>query len=232
MHETKSEAHGKKEAGEKKKKFRRNPREYSQVIRESSPTLNPVASFMVMPRNVSVEVQDENEQILLVTRRHVITNVKWMFVALIMIIVPLFFSDYPFFSILPGTFKFMTLVLWYLMVTAVILEGFFNWYFDVFIVTDERIIDVDFKNLIYKNITTTKIERIEDVTYNVSGALPSFMNFGNVLIQTAGAGIEMTPQGTSPYIEIFNTPQPAKVAKLINELILEEEQEKIEGRVR
>ena len=149
-----------------------------------------------------------------------------------MIVAPLMFASFPFFEVLPVSFARMTVVLWYLVTTAVVLEGFFNWYFDVFIVTDERIIDVDFKNLIYKNITTTKIDKIEDVTYNVSGAVPSFLNFGNVLIQTAGAGVEMTPQGTVPYIEIFNTPHPAKVAKLINELILEEEQEKIEGRVR
>ena len=87
-------------------------------------------------------------------------------------------------------------------------------------------------DLIYKNITATKIDRIEDVTYSVSGVLASFLNYGNVLIQTAGAGIEMKPQQTAPFMEIFNTPHPAKVTKLINELIMEEEQEKIEGRVR
>jgi hypothetical protein len=52
------------------------------------------------------------------------------------------------------------------------------------------------------------------------------------LIQTASAGISLDPQDTAPFMEIINTPRPAKVAKLINELMLEEEQEKIEGRVR
>jgi hypothetical protein len=85
----------------------------------------------------------------------------------------------------------MTYMLWYLLVTAVVLGGFLRWYFDVFVVTDERIIDIDFNNLIYKNITSTKIDNIEDVTYNVSGAIQSLFNFGQVLIQTAGTGVSM-----------------------------------------
>jgi hypothetical protein len=219
-------------SGNKRHHKKKNPQEYSQVLRENRPNHNPLSSFMVMPKGITVEVQDQNEEILLVTRRHVITNLKWIFIALFMIFAPYLYFTLPFINYLPGNFQFMTLVLWYLLVTAVVLEGFFNWYFDVFIVTDERIIDVDFKNLIYKNITITKIDKIEDVTYSVSGAIPSILNFGNVLIQTAGAGVEMAPQETKPFMEIFNTPHPAKVSKLINELILEEEQEKIEGRVR
>ena len=70
----------------------------------------------------------------------------------------------------------MGTILWYLLTAAIAFEGFFNWYFDVFIVTDERIIDVDFKNLIYRNITMTKIDKIEDVTYTVSGAIPSMLD--------------------------------------------------------
>jgi hypothetical protein len=123
-------------------------------------------------------------------------------------------------------------MLWYLLVTAVVLGGFLRWYFDVFVVTDERIIDIDFNNLIYKNITSTKIDNIEDVTYNVSGAIQSLFNFGQVLIQTAGTGVSMAPENATPTMEIWDTPQPALVAKLINELIVEEEQEKLDGRAR
>ena len=140
-----------------------------------------------------------------------------------MVMAPIFFGKLPLYEYLLTRFQVMTVVLWYLLTTAVLLEGFFDWYFDVFIVTDERIIDIDFYNLIYKNISSTKIENIEDVTYNISGPLPSLLNFGMVLIQTAGE---------KPLFEIYDTPQPAKVTKLINEMILEEEREKLEGRVR
>ena len=185
-----------------------------------------------MPKNLAVEVQDPNEEILLLTRRHILTNLGWVAVVIAMLLAPLLFGYFPMVELLPDRFQIMTVVLWYLVTLAITLEGFFNWYFDVFIVTDERIIDVDFKNLIYKNITTAKIDRIEDVTHSVSGAIPSFFNFGNVMIQTAGAVVKMSPQETTPFLEIWNTPNPGKISKLINELILEEEREKIEGRVR
>jgi hypothetical protein len=216
----------------KAKRKKRSPSDYSQVVNESKRTNNPLTAFSMMPRGLSVEIQDKNEKILLLVRRHVITNLKWVMIAVLLIVSPLVFPIMPFFDKIPGNFQFMGIILWYLLTLALSLEGFLNWYFDMFIVTDERIIDIDFKNLIYRNVTSTKIDRIEDVTYTVSGAISSFLDFGNVMIQTAGAGMGMDPQETSPHMEIYDTPHPAKVAKLINELILEEEQEKIEGRVR
>lgn len=222
----------KKSGNTKAKRKRREPADYSQVVKEFKQTNNPFTAFSIMPKGLSVEIQDKNEKILLLVRRHIVTNLKWVTVTVLLVFSPLLFSIAPFYSQIPVNFQFMGIVLWYLLTLALSLEGFLNWYFDMFIVTDERIIDIDFKNLIYRNVTSTKIDRIEDVTYTVSGAIPSFMDFGNVMIQTAGAGMGMDPQETSPHMEIYDTPHPAKVAKLINELILEEEQEKIEGRVR
>jgi hypothetical protein len=160
----------------------------------------------------------------------VITNLKWVVIVVAMVVASMFLSILPFFPLMRPEFQLMTLILWYLLTTAIALEGFFSWYFDLFVITDERIIDIDFKNLIYKNITATKIENIEDVTYSVSGAIPSMLNYGNVVIQTAGAVVTVHPQETQASIEMVNTPKPAMVARLINELILEEEQERIEGR--
>jgi len=52
--------------------------------------------------------------------------------------------------------------------------------------------------------------------------LATVVDYGTVYIQTAGEKTE---------IEFENVPQPAKVAAILNELLLEEEREKIEGRV-
>lgn len=208
-----------------------NPKHYSEVLKNERVSRNPFSAYMPFPR-VVVEIQDPEEQLLLLVRRHIITNWKWVLIALLMLMVPAGFEYFPGISALPPNFQLMTRVLWYLLVIAVILEGFLNWYFDVFIVTDERIIDIDFKNLIYKNVTSTKLENIEDVTYSVSGAVPSLLDYGNVLIQTAGAGMVIAAGDTRPTIEISSTPHPSRVTKLINELLIQEEQEKLEGRVR
>ena len=182
-----------------------------------------VGTFSVLPKRVKFETQAAEEKVVLLLRQHWFTQVGWVLTALVMVLMPLSLEWIPLIDFMPARFQFMSIVIWYLLVIALVYEKFISWFYHVFIVTDERIIDIDFSNLIYKNISSTKIENIEDVTYSVSGVLPSLLNFGMVFIQTAG---EVT------LFEIFNTPHPSLVTKLINEMILEEEQEKLEGRVR
>jgi len=135
---------------------------------------------------------------------------------------PLLFSLIPVGELILPIYSFAALVLWYLIVLGYMAESFLTWFFNVFIITDERVIDVDFISLIYKNVSAAKIENIEDITAATGGALRSVFDFGTVTIQTAGAQQEL---------EFEDIPHPAKVTKLLNELILEEEREKNEGRV-
>jgi hypothetical protein len=140
-----------------------------------------------------------------------------------MIVAPIFLSNFPALAVLPPNFQVMTMVAWYLLTLGFMIEQFLNWYFNVFIVTDERVIDVDFLNLIYKNVSAAKIDNIEDVTVEMGGAVRALLNFGTVFLQTAAEKTEF---------EFEDVPQPQRVAKFLNEMILEEQQEEIEGRVR
>ena len=206
------------------------PSEYSQVMRSTTPTKNRWASLMIRPAHAALDILESDEKILMIIRSHPVTQIGWILIALLLMLVPLLV---PFLSItrfLPVRFEVATIVLWYLLSVSVVIDGFLGWYYNVFVITDERIIDVDFIHLVYKNITCTKTDRIEDVTFSVSGFLPSLLNYGNVLIETAGEAIALQPDDTSAAIEMIGAPEPARVSKLINELMLQEEQEKIEGR--
>lgn len=219
-------------SGEAAKEDKPKVKDYSRVMQNFRSSMSPLGALLTEPKNYRVEVQQRDEKILLLARRHPITNAGWILTVGLMLVSSLGFQFLPFWSLLPERFQLMTYILWYLLTTAMVMGGFLRWYFDAFVITDERIIDIDFNNLVHKNITTTKIDNIEDVTYNVTGAIQSLFNFGQVLIQTAGPGLRMEPDDTIPAMEIWDTPQPAEVAKLIDEMILEEEQEKLEGRVR
>ena len=98
-----------------------------------------------------------------------------------------------------------------------------SWFFHVNIITDERIVEVDFANLVYREITDANIDQIQDVTVEVGGSLRTFLHFGNVVIQTAAE---------IPKIEFEAVPKPDTVARILRELRIEEEKEKLEGRVR
>ncbi len=112
---------------------------------------------------------------------------------------------------------------WYTATISFAFEKFLIWFFTVSIVTDERIVDVDYPSLLYRRISDTKLDKIQDKTVSMGGLFQSLFNFGNVIIQTAGEQPEFE------FIEISN---PERVVKILNMLLLEEEQEVLEGRVR
>jgi hypothetical protein len=204
------------------RKRKRKSTEYSEVMQQQSPTRNVLATFAVRPPGVRFETQDKEEEVLLLLRRHIITNVGWFLTFILMLLAPLALSFFPLFTFMPERFTFISIVVWYLLAIGYGLERFLSWYFNVYIITDERIIDIDFPNLIYKEEATTKIENIEDVTVKMGGALRSALNFGSIFIQTAGESREF---------DFEDVPKPHVVTKFLNEMILEEEKEHMEGRV-
>ncbi|MBU0619291.1 hypothetical protein KKD62_03595 [Patescibacteria group bacterium] len=180
-------------------------------------------AYLVRPHRVRFETQDKKEKVVLLLRRHWLTNVGWLLTSILMLLSPLILKLVPLLSFLPRRFQIMTLILWYLMTLAFIFEKFLAWYFNVNIITDERIIDIDFYSLGYKEVSEAKIDKVQDVSYITGGGIRSLFNYGDVLIQTAGE---------KPQLIFEAVPTPQIVAKLLNELILEEEQEKLDGRAR
>jgi len=69
---------------------------------------------------------------------------------------------------------------------------------------------MDFHGLLYRNISQAPIRNIEDVTYNISGALKVIFNYGDVLIQTAGEKVEFE------FEEVGN---PSKVVDILSDLV-------------
>jgi membrane protein YdbS with pleckstrin-like domain len=182
-----------------------------------------IQTFSVMPGRVRFETQEQREKVILLLRQHWLTQVKWLVLAVLMVWAPLSLLWIPFIDFLPGSYQFMVIVIWYLLLIAFIYEKFISWFYHVFIITDERVIDIDFYHLLYKEISGTKIDNIEDVTFTQGGMMRAMFNFGNVSIQTAAEKREFT---------IESVPEPNRVVKILNELKLEEEHEKIIGKVR
>jgi hypothetical protein len=201
---------------------RPSPDEYSEVMRNEQNSRSSFQAFVPKPFAIHFNNQTGDEIILLLLRRHPITQVGWILTAIILALTPFGLGFLPIVAQMPGTYVFAALVGWYLMLVGFVFESFLTWFFNVYIITDERIIDVDFFSLIYKNVSIAKIDNIEDITSKSGGVLQSLFNYGTVFVQTAGQQREF---------DFEDVLQPAKVMRLLNELILEEEREKIEGRV-
>jgi hypothetical protein len=63
---------------------------------------------------------------------------------------------------------------------------FIDYYLDVWIVTNERIINIEQKGLFTRVASEMHLTAIQDVTSEVSGILHTFLHYGNVYVQTAG----------------------------------------------
>ncbi len=200
-----------------------NKKRYTPFKLRKSLPFSPLSPFGFLPKNVDFETRDGEEKVVLLLRRHPITNLRWIAVAILMSFAPLVLGYFPIIDFLPPNFRFVSLVGWYMIVFAYVFESFLSWFFAVNIVTDERIVDIDFYNLIYKEVSDTSLDKIQDVTYKVGGVLGTLLNYGDVLIQTAGE---------VPRFEFSLVPKPEKVAEILQQLREEEEQEKIEGRVK
>ncbi len=183
----------------------------------------PLASFLMVPHGINFETREKEEKVILFLRKHFITNIPWIFTGFIMLLTPTVVMSLSILESVPSNFRFIFIMIWYLITTAYILESFLTWFFNVYIVTDERIIDIDFYNLIYKEVSDANIDKIQDVTYKMGGVIRTLFNYGDVMIQTASE---------VPNFDFLAVPYPDKVAKVLQDLRTEEQQEAIEGRVR
>ena len=183
----------------------------------------PLSAFLYRPKSTDFETRDAQEKIILLLRQHPITNVGWIVISTLMFFAPSVLDFFPILSFMPDRFQFVAILGWYLITIAFTLEKFLSWFFNVNIITDERIIDIDFHSLIYKEVTEAKVDNIQDQTFKMGGAVRTIFNYGDVYVQTASE---------VPNLEFLAVPKPALVIRILQELRTEEEQEKIEGRVR
>jgi len=146
--------------------------------------------------------------VILVVRAHPITQIGWLINSIFLLILLLLF-DY-FFSIfiapLQSLFAF---VFTFVIIGAYIWLNILIWFFNVGIITNERVIDIDFHAVIYKEITEARLERIQDLTQKAGGFLESYFDYGDLFIQTAGE---------EQNIEFENIPHPAVVVKVVHQL--------------
>ena len=184
---------------------------------------NLLTSYATLPTKVCFETQADKEEVVLFLRQHPIVNIKWMMIAAFMLAIPPIFTFFPPFAGLPTNYQFVITAGWYMFVFGYSLAKFMGWFFNIYILTDERIVDVDFQNIFFRRISTAKIEEIQDVNIQSSGSFETFFGYGSLFVQTAAEVSQF---------EFLYVPRPDKVGKIINQLIDLEEQEKIEGRVK
>ncbi|MBI2415936.1 MAG: PH domain-containing protein [Candidatus Kerfeldbacteria bacterium] len=100
----------------------------------------------------------------------------------------------------------LLLSLYYLGAWLIFYHAFVDYHLDVWVLTDQRIVNVEQQGLFDRTISELNILKVQDVTSEIHGHLQTFFNFGNVYIQTAGEQQRFIFQ---------NVPHPEDVARII-----------------
>ena len=166
-------------------------------------------------KNYQLPNQDKDEKIVMLLRRH------WMYFAgpaialfALAVILIIFYAGsavyFPF--VLAAPYLNLVLLITCLYLLFVWLFFFLVWtdyYLDIWIITDKRIVDIEQMGLFKREVSEFKLFRIQDVTIEVKGVLPTFLNYGNVYVQTAGENREFV---------FKQVPNPHKAKDLIIKL--------------
>jgi hypothetical protein len=138
--------------------------------------------------------QKKGEKAILILRRHWLVLIKSVLLFILAAGVP--FAFYLMANQLwPGVFegdiiKALSILLissYYLGIWLFFFAHFVDYYLDVWIVTNKRIINTEQHGLFSRIVSEHKLEKIQDITSEVHGIVPTFLNYGNVHIQTASA---------------------------------------------
>lgn len=165
-----------------------------------------LAAFWDHP-NIRFAQQEADEEIELLLRAHWITNAPWLVVSLVTLLLPVFLNIK--IINLPQELLAAAVILWYLLILAFMVEKFLIWYFNIYIVTTKHLVDINFHNLLFYDVTEVQVEDIQSISHSVKGIIHSLFNFGNVFVETAAK---------QQRVEFVNVPRSAEVADRIQDL--------------
>lgn len=140
-----------------------------------------------------------DEKIILLLRRHWLALDLSFFgvflIGLLPFLVAIFFISWqptllPFlssffsFETYQPLFWYFSLLFW-LLVWCYGVFIWLDWYLDVWILTDQRLIDVDQKGFFDRRILICSLDRVQNVNSKVGGLLPTIFKYGTLEIKTA-----------------------------------------------
>jgi hypothetical protein len=135
------------------------------------------------------------EKVILVLHRHWILMFQKLLVAVFLVILPLiafpmiksFLLQYDTFdtSVLTPFLAFF-LIIYFMLITLYVFIAWVDYYLDTWIITNQRIIDIEQQGLFSRSVSEFMLGRVQDITINVPNLTATMFKYGDINIQTAG----------------------------------------------
>lgn len=129
-------------------------------------------------------------------------------ILVVMFFVILFFFFFTFIAIGPiGIIVFISL---FFAGILMILGKFFHWYRNVFIITTERIIDLEQSGFLNKSISEISLHKIENIHYRIRGIFQNIFRCGDIFIQSRGG---------ATILMLRNVKKPAQIQSFLLKIL-------------
>jgi len=176
--------------------------------------LGMFSSFFTHPDGVEFANQNPNESIVLFLRRHFVTNIPWILFTVFFAMLPLFLTlllhsvPFAFFS-LPARFIAVLLAFYYLLLIGYAFSSFVSWFYNIGIVTTEKVVDINTINILQQNIVSADLSEVVDAEFLQRGLFQSYFDFGDVYVKT---------EALKASIVFDQAPKPSQVTDTIIDL--------------
>ncbi|HQA98876.1 MAG: PH domain-containing protein [Candidatus Dojkabacteria bacterium] len=174
--------------------------------------------FEPFPKNTSFLGKEDSENIVLVLRRHWLSLIPTIVSVFVLLLLPFIVT-----SLTPSesrnyAFLFSVFLISILLSISLSLFAYVKWFYNVNIITDKRVVDIDFYSLFFHKMTEARLDKIEDITFKQVGVFANMLDVGTIYIQTAG---------TKSEIEFDGIHKPKEVQDILSDLL----QSKKEGAI-
>lgn len=153
------------------------------------------------------EDQFDNEEVLLVFRKHPVVMRRGFIAAMLVLLL----GSVP--SLFNPTYStyFIGMACAIVLGTIIMLPSWISWYFSVFIVTDQRLIQITQKGLFNRSVIDMRLNQIQMVNYQIAGLQETLLGFGTIMMQTFVGDLV-----------IHEIHHPAKIQKKLLEILREQ----------
>ncbi len=155
------------------------------------------------------DTQFDDEEVLHVFRKHPIVMRKGLVIG----------AFAPLAGVLPAAIHpdfgmgwfFRGLALGILLWVIILFPFWINWYYSVFIITDQRLIQITQKGLFHKTVVDLSLGQIQMINYQVAGLQETLLGYGTIMIQTYVGDLV-----------IHEVHHPAKIQKILLNILKEQ----------
>lgn len=132
--------------------------------------------------NFTFRGQRPNEKVIQIVRRHPIvffSPLLQVTLAFTLAVIILIYFDF-------GEVFYYSVAILGLFVFAVLFKATFVYRNSFCLITNQRVININQKNFFNRQITETDFSKIQDVTNKTFGVIGTSLNYGEIVVQTAG----------------------------------------------